>query len=102
MDALIIVVNPGRKSIQTGMTVERLARELGIKNIFIVANRVRSEEEAHQIGQELKGLKFIGFISFDEDIIEQDRSGKYHFSPESRVAQEAGRIIGNLSRTIVK
>jgi len=102
MDALIIVVNPGKKSIQTGMTVERLARELGIKNIFIVANRVRSEEEAGQIGRELKGLKFIGYISFDDDIIEQDRSGKYHFNPESGVAKEAGNIIENLSKAIVK
>jgi CO dehydrogenase maturation factor len=97
MDALIIVVNPGKKSIQTGMTVERLAREINIKNIFVVANRVRSEEETEIIRQELNGLRLIGSIPFDEDIIEQDRCGRYHFDPESRTAQETRRIISSLS-----
>jgi CO dehydrogenase maturation factor len=102
MDALIIVVNPGKKSIQTGMTVERLAREIGIENIFVVANRVRSKEETETIRQELKGLKFLGSISVDDDISEQDRSGMYSYGQETSAARETREIIDHLSKAIAK
>jgi CO dehydrogenase maturation factor len=40
MDALIVVVNPDRWSVQTAGRVRVLAGDLGIKNIFAVVNRL--------------------------------------------------------------
>lgn len=93
VDALVIVIDSGRKSWQTAWTIERLARELAIKNIFIVANRIRSDEEKKQI---LSELPLLGFIPFGQDILEQDQSGNYRFDGNSKIAKETEKCLNLL------
>lgn len=92
VDDLVIVIDSGKKSLQTAWTIERLARELAIKNIFIVVNRVRSDEEKKKIQDEIK-LPILGFIPFSQDILEQDQSGNYRFDENSKIAEEAEKCL---------
>ncbi|MCP4374939.1 MAG: AAA family ATPase [bacterium] len=48
MDALIVVVNPDRWSVQTAGRVSGLAADLGIKNIFAVVNRLGAPGQADE------------------------------------------------------
>ena len=43
MDAFVVVIEPGARSVQTYMNVKRLAADLGVKQVKVVANKVRSE-----------------------------------------------------------
>lgn len=45
VDAFIIVVEPGKRSLETGRRVAELAAELGVNEYFIVANKVRGKED---------------------------------------------------------
>lgn len=47
MDMFIVVIEPGARSIQTYKNVKRLAEELGVHQVHVVANKVRDEKMRH-------------------------------------------------------
>jgi len=71
VDMIIIVVEPGRASMETGRTVEQLARELGIENIKYIANKVRSDQDASFIRGYIDQDKLLGIIHYDDEISER-------------------------------
>ncbi len=99
VDALIIVIDSGKKSLQTAYTIERLAKELTIKNVFAVVNRIRTDDDKKEIQNEIK-LPVLGFISFDQDILKQDQIGNYQFDKNSKIAEEVKIIIESLQNRL--
>jgi CO dehydrogenase maturation factor len=77
VDRLIIVVEPGRRSIDVAHKIKNLARDLGLNNLFLVGNKVRGSSDREFLQQALKGFPFIGFIPYDEKIIEADLKGEF-------------------------
>lgn len=45
MEQFIVVIEPGARSVQTYKNVKRLAADLGIRQVRVVANKVRSAED---------------------------------------------------------
>ena len=66
MDALIVVVTPGAWSHQTARRVRKLAGDIGLKNVFAVANRVRSDDEADQIRSQLGDVPLVGRLPVED------------------------------------
>jgi CO dehydrogenase maturation factor len=64
VDALLIVVEPNRRSLETAERLRRLAGDLGIMNVHTVANKVTSQEDALRIEQELDSVPLAGAIPF--------------------------------------
>ena len=44
MDQFIVVIEPGARSVQTYHNVKRLAKDLGITRVRVVANKIRDDE----------------------------------------------------------
>ena len=47
MDQFIVVIEPGARSVQTYRNVKRLAEELGVKKVRVVANKIRMKVMKH-------------------------------------------------------
>ena len=47
MDQFIVVIEPGSRSVQTYHNVKRLAKDLGVKRVRVVANKIREIGRAH-------------------------------------------------------
>lgn len=75
VDAFIIVVEPGKRSVQTAEAVEKLAKDLGIEKCYVVGSKTRSEADRRFIRDNLPGFDILGFISHNPEIIEADRRG---------------------------
>jgi len=92
VDHLIVVVEPGQRSLETARTVRRLAADLHLRRISAVGNKIRSRDDEDFIRRELGDLEILGFIPFADSIIEADRRSVsvYLNSPE---AAAAGREI---------
>ena len=56
MDALIVVVEPGRRSLQTARQVKELAGDLGIKRVYVVANKVTNDADVAMVREHLPEL----------------------------------------------
>ncbi len=78
MDMLIIVIEPGLRSIQTAETVRRMSKDLGIKTLFVVINKLKNNEETKLVKDKLKGLEVIGMLPYSEKVRESDLK---NFSP---------------------
>ncbi|MEW6675450.1 MAG: carbon monoxide dehydrogenase accessory protein CooC [Nitrospirota bacterium] len=84
VDAFIVVVEPGQRSMQTASTVKEMARGLGVKKVFVVANKVRGNEDLDFIRDNIGDMELIGSIKFNHAIMEADIKGYSPYSlPES-------------------
>jgi len=72
VDKLIVVVEPGRRSIETAQRIFELAKDLHVKNIAVVGNKIQTEEQKQFIRDSLPVAEFLGFIPYDEAIIDAD------------------------------
>ena len=68
VDMMLVVVEPGRNSVNTARQVERMAKDLGIPRIGIVANKIRSENEKQFIAMHFPEDLILGYIKFSETI----------------------------------
>jgi CO dehydrogenase maturation factor len=96
VDAFIVVVEPGQRSIQTAGAVKKLAAELGIKRILLVANKVRKEQDVDFIKSSVPDLEFLGHINFNDSIMESDIRGIPSYKSSRQTVEEAGEIKKNL------
>ena len=83
MDQFIVVIEPGARSVQTYRNVKRLASDLGVKQVRVVANKVRDAQDEEFIRNSIPAEDLLGFIHYNTEIIDADRQGKspYDFSP---------------------
>jgi len=79
VDVMIVVVEPGQRSIETAKNISRLAQEIGIKRTAVVGCKIRSESEAELVKKSLGQIQFLGYIPFDQRIIEADLAGRPPF-----------------------
>jgi CO dehydrogenase maturation factor len=98
VDAFVVVVEPGQRSIQTARTVQSMAEGLGVKNIFVAANKVRSEEDVEYIKRGIGGLKLIGALSFDPSVVEADMKGVPPYESNPQLVGEIRGMKENIER----
>ncbi|MCR4430858.1 MAG: carbon monoxide dehydrogenase accessory protein CooC [Tepidanaerobacteraceae bacterium] len=92
VDAFLVVVEPGKRSIQTLKAVEKLARDIGIKNIFAVGNKIKSPEEETFILDSCGDIPVLGFMSHDENIMHADRLGVSPYERSRKIILEVKMI----------
>ena len=96
VDRLIVVVEPGRRSIDTAGHIRQLAAEIGLRRISIVGNKVRSEKDIDFLKQHLPDFEFIGAIPYDDALIEADLSGVAPFDVTNRASAVVQAMIDRL------
>ena len=80
VDLMIVVVEPGRRSIETASRIRKLSRELGIEALAAVINRVgRQDIGAISARLDELGIPVIGVVPYDERMIQADMSGQAPF-----------------------
>lgn len=70
MDALILVVDEGRWSINTAKRAAALAADLGMTKLLAVANRVTDSTDLQSIADKLDGIPLIGQLPYDKRLEE--------------------------------
>ena len=76
-DTLLAVMEPYYKSMETAARVAALARELGVAEVYVVANKVRDETDRAALDQfcRQRDLPLVGVVPDDEVVREADRRG---------------------------
>ncbi len=70
VDAMLVVIEPSKNSVNTAKTVKQLANDLGIKKVFFIGNKIRSPKEKEFILNQLDAGDVLGFIPFDDEVWE--------------------------------
>ena len=84
VDKMIVVVEPGRRSMETAGEIKRLSQELGIKDLLIVGNKIRSQKDKDFLLNKMDDFHFLGFLPFTDTIIQADLDDKppYELNPD--------------------
>lgn len=99
-DALLVVAEPYYRSLETTGRLVPLAHDLGIKHVWVVANKVRSERDAAAIHEycDRHGFTIVAAIPYDDAITEADRTGRslIDVAPEAPAVAAVDRLADAL------
>ena len=98
MDQFIVVIEPGARSVQTYRNVKRLASDLGVKKVRVVANKIRDERDEEFIRQSIPAEDLLGFIHFNPEIMDADRQGLSPYDCSPSAIEEIRKIKGILDQ----
>ena len=96
MDALIIVVNPGKRSQIAADKIKKLGMDIGIKNIMVIGNKIKTKEDKNLIENNMKNFDILGFIPEFDEIINADKKGVRPLDDINTIPDEVKTITKNL------
>lgn len=100
VDLLIIVVEPGRRSLDTAAQIERLAADLGIRRIAYVGSKVADAAERAFLEDALPADRLLGFLGASDALRDADRRGLSPFDLGGAVVDEALAIKRRLEHQV--
>jgi CO dehydrogenase maturation factor len=76
VDLMMVVVEPGQRSVETAVRVQQMSADLGISRFGVVLNKTTDpEEDSRWIANEFGAEHLLGAIPFDVRISRADRQG---------------------------
>jgi CO dehydrogenase maturation factor len=102
-DAMLIVVEPYFKSLETGRRMAALGKDLGLERVALVANKIRDERELGAVREfsAKHGIDVAGVIPYDENLPDAERAeaAPLDFAPDApavmAIAELAESVVGN-------
>ncbi len=96
VDKLLVVVEPGRGSIETTYRIEKLANDIGLTNIALVGNKINNQSEKDFLISSLKQFNFLGFIPYDVAILQAEMHNRSLLGASHGVSTAVREIYNNL------
>ena len=100
VEAFIVVIEPGQRSIQTAGVVRDMAKGLGVKNVFVVANKIRSQDDLDFVKIGIGTMELAGYISFSHSIMEADIKGGSPFNFAPQTVEEVKKIKAVIEKVL--
>ena len=96
LDSVLVVTEPSFDSLELTERINTLAAEVQVKRIWTVLNKVRSEEMAHELTDQLerKGMSVVGCIRYDPAVFQSGLQGQPIRG--SKAQEDVGRILDQL------
>ena len=102
VDAVLTILEPRPSSVQVHRTIAALARQLGIRTIMPVGNKITdaAEEEFLRSEVEASGNKLVATVPYDANIIraEMSRKALLEFAPDA----PSVKVIDDLKQTLIE
>jgi CO dehydrogenase maturation factor len=78
IDSVLIVTEPSFDSLELAEKINTLAAEVGVERVWAILNKIRSEEIASRLREELEGknINVIGSIGYEPEIFEAGLEGR--------------------------
>lgn len=96
VDALIIVVEPTRRSVGTAVQIQQLAQDIGLTRLWLVGNKVRNEDDAAFLDAQPLQIPVLGLLPAHEGVAVADRLGTAVYDTVPALREETERMIGRL------
>ena len=97
VDAFIVVVEPGARSVQTAQQVRSLAADIGIKEVLVVGNKVRDESDANFLRDSFEDAHFLGFLPDSDSVRLADREGRSAWGADTEFTDAIRAIASELA-----
>ena len=102
VDALIVVVEPGRRSLQTAAEVRRMAADLGVRTVLVAGNKVASPEEEAFLRGHFGAEEFLGVLPLDPAVVRADLEAAAPYDTAPALTAAARILLDRLLQRIGK
>jgi CO dehydrogenase maturation factor len=92
VDFFIVVIEPGARSVQTYRKIKRLAFDIGVKNVSVVANKVRGDEDEQFLRERIPESELLGIIRYSAEVIDADRLAKSPYDTSAETVESVRKI----------
>ncbi len=96
VDALIIVVEPTRRSLGTAAQIKKLANDIGLTRVGLVGNKVRDEDDVNFLKNNRLGIPLLGVLPEDHAVQEADRLGVAVYDYVPALKDAATEVVDRL------
>ncbi len=96
VNRLIIVVEPGQRSIETAFQIKKLAGEIRLNRLSVIGNKIRNEADKTFLREHLPEFDIAGFLNYDNALIEADLKGISPYDTESPLKQNIKQLMDHL------
>jgi len=100
VDALVVVVEPTRRSLGTAEQIKKLANDIGLTRLWLVGNKVRNDDEAAFLKTETPGIPVLGLLPADLAVQEADRLGIAVYDHVLTLRQAASDMAKQLTQEL--
>ncbi len=102
VDAMISVVEPGMRSVQTATRIHQLAKDIGIACTLVVANKIRQSHELDVLRQALDGQEILGALPYNAELARADLEGRPLGNEDRLWAEAVGQIVRAVQERIAR
>ncbi len=102
IDALVLVVEPGSRSIETANNMAQMARKLGIGCVGAIANKVVDAVQAEAIESQLSDAALLGILGYSRPLQEADLKRAPVFEADQQVTEELRRAKDKLAELVAQ
>ena len=98
VDRLLVVAEPGRRSVETALRIQTMAFDIGLKKLGVVGNKVRSGQDERYLKESLPGLSFVGFLPSDDRIRDAEAAGQSVWGASAAMERAVGDMVNVLEK----
>lgn len=102
VDHLLIVVEPGRRSLETALRIKGLAADIGLKRVSAVGNKIRTKQDQPFMRKMLPGFEFAAFLPYDPKLVDAEVRGKSVPAASPVISTLVDEMVKQLKVTLEK
>jgi len=100
IDAFVVVVEPGSRSIETARNIATMASDLGIGCVGAIANKITDPAQLEVIRSQLDGLPLFGSLKYSRAVQEADLRRMPVIGADAGMVAELDRARGRLLKLV--
>jgi CO dehydrogenase maturation factor len=93
VDAMVIVVERGTRSLKTAHTILAMAADLGITRLWIVGNKIRNADDQALIANTFPHVQIAGWLPFSNRLIDAERDGLSVYDADPELVAQGRAIV---------
>jgi CO dehydrogenase maturation factor len=102
IDALVLVVEPGGRSIETANNMAKMGRELGIECVAAIANKITEASQTKVIQSQLQNVNLLGNLQYSRSLQQADLGRAPVFGADAEVMSELKQVKDKLIELVSK
>jgi len=95
VDAFLVVLEPGRRSLTTAQRVRQLAQDIGITHVYAVGNKIRDEHDWEFLVEQTP-VQALGYLSTNRELRDADMRGQGIYQVAPKTVEEARALVAAL------
>ena len=88
IDALIVVVEPGSRSIETAANIIQMAQKLGVKHVAGIINKITVPQQIEAIKSKLDNLTILATIDYSPEVQQADLCRESVYQASTQLVSE--------------